>query len=75
MPFSAKGLQHGHEADGTPSALYCGLCYDEGRFLQPDIKRTSMQHLVMHLLQRGGWPRPAAWLVTRHIARLKRWHA
>jgi len=29
----------------------------------------------MHLLQRGGWPRPAAWLVTRHIARLKRWHA
>jgi hypothetical protein len=73
MPFSKNGLKHGHEKDGTENADYCRLCYQDGAFLQPAIKRTSMQHLVMHSLQRGGWPKPLAWLATRHIRWLKRW--
>lgn len=73
MPFSSSGLARGRESDGSPSADYCMLCYDRGAFLQPAMKRTSMQHLVMHSLQREGWPKAAAWLATRHIALLRRW--
>ena len=73
MPFSRSGLAHGHESDGSPSADYCALCYDGGVFLQPAMKRTSMQHLVMHSFEREGWPKAAAWAATRHIAFLKRW--
>lgn len=73
MPMSRTGLKPGSEADGTESPLYCGLCYDKGAFLQPTITARSMQHLVMHALQREGRPRPLAWLMTRHIPRLRRW--
>ncbi len=75
MPFGGQGLPAGHETDGSPSAAYCHLCYDGGQFLQPAIKRSSMQHLVAHALQRGGWSRPAAWLATRHIPLLARWRS
>lgn len=73
MPFSQDGLKHGREEDGSPSADYCSLCFDNGQFLQPAIRMSSMRHLVMHSLQREGWPRAAAWLATRHIRWLKRW--
>ncbi len=73
MPMSEKGLKPGHEADGTPSPHYCHLCYENGEFLQPDIRLTSMQHLVIHALERHSWPKPAAWLATRHLPLLRRW--
>lgn len=73
MPMSETGLKAGLEVDGSPSRLYCHLCYDEGLFLQPEIKLSSMQHLVIHAFQREGWPKPAAWLATRHLRLLRRW--
>ena len=75
MPLNKDPGHGGREVDGvTHSTKYCSLCYDMGAFLQPDIKVTSMQHLVIHALQRNGWPKFAAWLVTRNIPRLDRWN-
>jgi len=73
MPLSKDPRHGGLEKDGTHSSKYCSLCYDDGVFLQPDIKVTSMQHLVIHALQQKGWPKPLAWLATRGIPRLERW--
>lgn len=74
MPMHKDPGGGGTEADGTThSSKYCSLCYGEGAFLQPDIKLSSMQHLVIHALQRHGWPKPVAWLATRRIAKLDRW--
>ncbi|WP_095595629.1 zinc ribbon domain-containing protein [Actibacterium pelagium] len=73
MPMSEKGLMPGRDADGSKSGLYCHLCYDDGAFLQPDIKLTSMQHLVSHSLQREGLPKLLSWLATRHLPLLRRW--
>lgn len=73
MPLDKDPKHGGLEKDGTRSRKYCSLCYDDGVFLQPDIKMSSMQHLVIHAMQRQGWPRPVAWLMTRPIARLDRW--
>lgn len=75
MPMSAKGLAPGFDSDGRESRFYCHLCYDQGVFLQPDIRRKSMQHLVSHALQREGWPKAAAWLATRHFPLLRRWRS
>ena len=55
MPLTKDPKRGGLEKDGqTHSTKYCSLCYDNGAFLQPDIKMTSMQHLVIHALQRQG---------------------
>lgn len=73
MPMTKKGLAPGHEADGSQSVHYCHLCYEDGAFLQPEIKLSSMQHLVSHSLQRDGTPKPVSWLATRHLPMLRRW--
>lgn len=73
MPLNKDPKGGGLEKDGSHSTKYCSLCYDDGAFLQPDIKMTSMQHLVMHALQHKGWPKPITWLATRGISRLDRW--
>jgi hypothetical protein len=73
MPLKKDPKKGGLEKDGAHSLKYCSLCYDDGEFLQPDIKVTSMQHLVIHALQREGWPKVFAWLATRQIPRLERW--
>lgn len=73
MPLKKDPKKGGLEKDGSHSLKYCSLCYDDGEFLQPEIKVTSMQHLVIHALQREGWPKVLAWLVTRQIPRLERW--
>jgi len=74
MPLRKDPKGGGLEKDGvTHSTKYCSLCYDNGEFLQPDIKVTSMQHLVIHALQRQGWPKVLAWLATRGIPKLDRW--
>ena len=73
MPLRKDPKHGGLEKDGSHSTKYCSLCYDDGVFLQPDIKMTSMQHLVMHVMQRNGWPKFLTWLMTRSISRLDRW--
>ena len=74
MPLSKDPKGGGLEMDGhTHSTKYCSLCYDYGEFLQPTIKASSMQHLVIHAMQRQGWPYPVAWLMTRGIPKLDRW--
>ncbi|WP_408629791.1 zinc ribbon domain-containing protein [Aliiroseovarius salicola] len=73
MPMSDKGLAPGREIGGSISPYYCHLCYDEGVFLQPEIRLSSMQHLVIHALQRNGWPKMVAWVATRHLPFLRRW--
>ena len=54
----------------------CGMPLSKdpkGGGLEKDGKTTSMQHLVIHVLQRQGWPKFLAWLATRNIPKLDRW--
>jgi len=73
MPLKKDPKGGGREKNGSLSTKYCSLCYDYGVFLQPDISATSMQHLVIHVLQRNRWPKAFAWLATRGIPKLDRW--
>ena len=66
----------GSEKDGSPSAKYCSMCYAHGSFLTPPEIDTAekMQQFCMEQMKKSGMSRLFAWLATRSIPRLERWH-
>jgi hypothetical protein len=65
----------GTEKDGTKSAKYCSMCYENGHFLTPPDINTAekMQHLCIQQMRKSGMNVFVAWLATRGIPRLERW--
>lgn len=64
----------GTNADGSASNEYCSKCYIHGEFTEPEIiSAAQMQAHVMSKMQSKGFPKPAAWLFTLPIPKLKRW--
>jgi hypothetical protein len=73
MPLKKDPQRGGANADGTRSAKYCSLCYDQGEFRHPGFSAKQMQDHCVEALRRKGMPRVVAWLFTRGIPRLERW--
>ena len=67
----AKG--QGTNADGTPNAMYCSYCYQDGAFVQPDWTAADMQAYASKKLQQYGIPGFLADLLTKGIPELERW--
>ncbi len=65
----------GTEKDGTRSARYCSMCYQDGRFLSPPEVDTAekMQKFCISQMKKSGINGLLAWLATRSIPRLERW--
>lgn len=73
MPMSKDPQGGGRNKDGTLSAEYCSLCYDDGEFYFKGTDVKEYQKMVMTALQEKGWWKPVAWLATREIPKLDRW--
>ncbi len=73
MPLAKDPNGGGSEADGSRSAKYCSLCYQNGKFTQPDFTVTEMQEFCIEQLRKKGIPRFLGWLFTRSLPRLERW--
>ncbi|MFZ1654302.1 MAG: zinc ribbon domain-containing protein [Candidatus Moraniibacteriota bacterium] len=65
----------GSEKDGTKSATYCSMCYENGEFLSPPEVDTAekMQKFCIQEMKKGGMNGILAWVLTRPIPRLDRW--
>jgi len=75
MPLKRDALGGGSEADGSRSTKYCSHCYQDGRFVLPDISVGDMQARVRDKLGKMGFPRFMGGIFTRGIPKLERWRA
>ncbi|MDP1621210.1 MAG: zinc ribbon domain-containing protein [Bacteroidales bacterium] len=73
MPLKKDEKGGGTHADGSKSAMYCSLCYKDGKFFRPDITAKEMQQLVKGKLKEMGFPGIIVWFFTSNIPRLERW--
>ena len=75
MPLSQVLKNAGTEKNGDKSGIYCSLCYQDGKFCQPEMRLQDMQMLCMRKVQERGVPKFLAWLFTRRMHKLKRWNS
>ena len=75
MPLKRDAHGGGTEADGSRSTKYCSHCYQDGRFVLPDITLDEMQERVRTKLADMGFPRFLGSVFTRGIPKLERWQA
>lgn len=73
MPMKRDPNKGGSNADGSLNTEYCSLCFQNGRFTQPDITASEMQDFCMMKIKECGMPKFLAWLFTRGIPKLRRW--
>jgi len=63
----------GTNADGTISKVYCGYCFENGKFIHPDWSVNQMQEFVKNKMKEMGFPGFLARFFTKRIPKLKRW--
>jgi hypothetical protein len=74
MPLKRDEKGGGTNADGTRSMMYCSHCYENGRFVLPDISVEQMQARVREKIVEMGMPGFIAGIFTRKIPKLARWN-
>ncbi|NBP05257.1 MAG: hypothetical protein EBV15_03410 [Bacteroidetes bacterium] len=74
-PLAKDKQGGGTEKDGSHSAMYCSMCYQNGVFLTPKEINTAekMQDFCIQQMKNSGMTGFVAWLATRGIPRLERW--
>lgn len=75
MPLKKDEKGGGTNADGSRSKMYCSKCYENGRFVMPDMKVEEMQLFVKDKLKEFGFPGFLAGFFTKGIPKLERWKA
>lgn len=74
MPLKKDPKGGGTNSDGSKSKMYCSYCYNNGKFLQPDITAGEMQVFVKNKLKEmGGFMGLFAGFFSGGIPRLERW--
>lgn len=74
MPLKNKRGDHrGSEKDKTKSEKFCSLCYENGKFKQPNMTLEKMKEVVDKALVKEGWAKPLRWLAKRQLPKLDRW--
>ena len=74
MPFKNDPQGGGTNADGTKSKMYCSLCYQNGKFTQPNMTAAEMQEFVKNKLKEMGFiHRLFAGPFSKGIPKLARW--
>lgn len=73
MPMDQDKGQGGTEADGTKSAVYCSLCYQEGKFRDSFTTSKEMVKFVRQILKNQGIGYFKRIFYTSHIPHLARW--
>ena len=75
MPLKKDEKGGGTNADGTKSTMYCSKCYENGKFVNPNMTVIEMQTLVKGKLKEFGFPGFIAGWFTKGIPNLERWKA
>ncbi len=75
MPLQTTkaGDCRGVEADGTKSEKWCSLCYEGGKFRDPDCTVDQMVRIVDGALKHDGAWFGMRWLARRQVPTLERW--
>jgi hypothetical protein len=73
MPLHQDPRHGGTHSNGSRSGDYCSYCYANGAFTDPGFTVREMQAFCFEKLKEQGVSQPIAWLLTRHVPRLKRW--
>ena len=73
MPLNKDPKGGGTNLDGTKNNMYCSYCFQNGKFLQPDITVDEMKALVKKQLKKIGFPGFIAGLFAMGTPKLKRW--
>ena len=76
MPMNSPE-KFGKNADRSPSADYCSLCFDSGAFRRPEMTLEQMIELVAGIMAQGMGMSPAAakTKASSFLPQLKRWRA
>ena len=72
MPLNAKNK--GAEADGGTSEKYCGLCYQKGKFTNPNATVEAIQKIGYEALRKKHWPGFLAKMAVNGVPKLERWN-
>jgi hypothetical protein len=75
MPISEDPASRGTELNGSPSELYCPMCYRDGAFTKPDLTVEEMVRMsIDYMSTRMGFdPAEAERLSREFIPGLQRW--
>ncbi len=73
MPFDKDPSGGATNADGSKNEMYCGYCYKNGAFVQPDWTAEQMQEYVTNKMKQLGFPGFIASMFTKGIPELERW--
>lgn len=74
MPLEQDPEKGGTEKDGSKNRIYCSFCYEDGKFVKPNMTLQDMQKLCMDKVRERGVPKFLAWIFTRKMHKLKRWN-
>ncbi len=72
MPLDDENLL-GTEKDGTNTHEYCTYCYQQGKFINPDMTLDEMHSLVKNIMEEKKFPE---WIIEaglKELPNLKRW--
>jgi hypothetical protein len=75
MPLNKDPKGSGTNADGSRSTMYCSYCYENGKFLQPNVTAQEMREFVTNKMVEMKFPRFIAKFMTAGIPNLERWKA
>lgn len=73
MPLSKDPKGGATNADGSKNKMYCSHCFENGKFLQPEVTAMQMQEFVKGKLKEMGFPGFLAGFFTKGIPNLERW--
>jgi hypothetical protein len=69
-----KDENRGTEADGSPSSIYCNLCYQNGSFKDPNLTIEQMTDIYVKAMQEMHFPKfLAKFFAKSQLPKLKRW--
>lgn len=73
MPLKKDPNKGGTEADGSKNTKYCGYCYVNGAFTEPNLTAEEMQDLVKRKLKKTIFPGFMVGWLTKGIPKPERW--
>jgi hypothetical protein len=73
MPMKKDPKNGGTNVNGTQSKLYCSYCYQNGTFMFKGTVEEMQEFCKVKMMEQGS-PKWIAWMFTRGMKRLKRWH-
>ena len=73
MPLKRDEKGGGTNVDGSVSAEYCSHCWQDGKFVRPELDVEQMKQIVREKMVAMGVPKFVARILSRNVPKLNRW--